>query len=79
MAIRRRDRISLRVWRFTLMVPVEERLAKLEEVLNKEDGFSRAERFTIRFVAFVLLEFALLGLLVWSLIHLVNFIRGLFA
>ena len=78
MAIRRRDEISLR-GRFTLMVPVEERLARLEEVLKKEDGFNRAEQFTIRFVAFVLLELALLGLLVWSLLHLVNFIRGLFA
>lgn len=55
---------------------IEERLARLEQTINSDEQLSRIERRSIRFVAFVLLELALLALVVWSFFHLVHFLRS---
>jgi len=56
-------------------VDLEERLAKLENQVSGDERFSRIERTSIRFTAFVLLELALLALVVWSVAHLCHFLR----
>ena len=47
---------------------IEERVANLEQAIKDEERLSSFERRSIRFTAFILLEFALLALIVWSVI-----------
>ena len=55
---------------------IEERLAEVERAIKADELLNGLERKSIRFTAFLLLELALLALVIWSLFHLVNFVRS---
>ncbi|HLL74194.1 MAG TPA: hypothetical protein VK421_02940 [Pyrinomonadaceae bacterium] len=51
----------------------EKRLERLERLLAEEDKFAKIERKSVRFVALVLLLFALTALVIWGLVELISF------
>lgn len=52
---------------------VEKRLEKIERLLLEEDRFTQFERKSVRFVALLLLLFALAALVIWGLVELIAF------
>ena len=57
---------------------LEKRLAELERRIEIDERIRRFELMSVRLTASVLLEMALAALIIWSLFHLVNFVRSLF-
>lgn len=57
---------------------MEQRLKRLEDAALQKQRLVKIADITTWLTAFILHELALIGLLVWSVAHLVAFVRGLF-
>lgn len=53
---------------------VEERLTRLENAIKGQERLNQLEQDSIRFTAFLLLQLSLVGLIAWSVFHLVKFV-----
>ncbi|HXQ38417.1 MAG TPA: hypothetical protein VN843_30735 [Anaerolineales bacterium] len=53
-----------------------ETLSKIVATMGDEEQLIRLEHRTVRFTAFILLQLALLGLLIWSVFHFAKFVRA---
>ena len=55
---------------------IEERLERLEKAIVFEDRLTKIEHRSIRFTAFFLLMLCLVAVIIWSIFHLVHFLRS---